>query len=65
MKKEFKIDGMSCAHCIMAIEKTLSKLDLQKFHVKIGSAEVEFDNSKVNEKEIADAITEAGYKVIS
>ena len=65
MKKEFKIDGMSCAHCIMAIEKTLLKLDLKKIHVKIGSAEVEFDNSKVNEKEIADAITEAGYKVIS
>jgi copper chaperone CopZ len=65
MKKEFKIDGMSCAHCKMAIEKTLSKLDLKKILVKIGSAEVEFDSSKVNEKEIADAITKAGYKVIN
>lgn len=65
MKKEFKIDGMSCAHCIMAVEKNLSKLDLKKVDVKIGSVEVEFDKSKVNEKEIANAITEAGYKVIS
>ena len=65
MKKEFKIEGMSCAHCIMAIEKLLSKLDLKNIHVEIGSAEVEFDKSRVSEKEIADAITEAGYKVIS
>jgi len=65
MKKEIKIEGMSCAHCIIAIEKELSKLDLKKADVKIGSAEVEFDKSKVNEKEIANAITEAGYKVIS
>ena len=65
MKKEFRIEGMSCAHCVMAIEKILSKLDLKIIHVKIGSAEVEFDKSKVNEKEIANAITEAGYKVIS
>ena len=65
MKKEFKIDGMSCAHCVLAIEKILSKLDLKKIDVKIGSAEVEYDESKINEKEIADAITDAGYKVIS
>jgi len=65
MKKEFRIEGMSCAHCVMAIEKILSKLDLKIIHVKIGSAEVEFDISKVNEKDVADAIKEAGYKVIS
>ena len=65
MKKEYKIDGMSCEHCVMAVKKYLSKLDLRKFDVKIGSATIEFDESKINEKDIANVIIEAGYKVIS
>jgi len=48
MKKEFKIEGMSCNHCVMAVKKSLSKINLIKFEVAIGSAKVEFD-----EKEIA------------
>jgi len=65
MKKEFKINGMGCEHCLVAINKNLSKLDLKKVDVKIGSAIIEFDESKINEKDIVKAIVEAGYKVIS
>ena len=64
MKKTIKIDGMSCNHCIMSVKKNLSKLDLKQFKVEIGSAEVEFDESEVKEKEIIEAIEEAGYKVV-
>ena len=66
MKKEtLKIEGMSCHHCVMAVQKELSKLDNVKVNdVQIGSADIEFDETKVNEKALADAIGEAGYKLI-
>ncbi len=64
MEKEFKIEGMSCGHCVMAVEKVLNKLDIEKKKVKIGSAAIEFDPDKVSEEEIKKSITEAGYIVI-
>ncbi len=64
MKKTIKIDGMSCNHCVMSVKKNLSKLNLNKVKVDIGLAEVEFDESKVNEKEIIESIKEAGYQVV-
>ncbi|MEJ5351294.1 MAG: heavy-metal-associated domain-containing protein [Melioribacteraceae bacterium] len=61
--KELIIDGMSCQHCVMAVQKELSKLNLDSFDVKIGSAKITFDESKVKEEEIEKAIENAGYKV--
>jgi copper ion binding protein len=65
MKKTIKIDGMSCNHCVMNVEKNLSKLNLKKFKVAIGSVEVEFDESKISEEEIFRSIEEAGYQVVN
>ncbi len=65
MKKEFKIEGMSCNHCVMAVQKNLSKIKLIKFEVFIGSAKVEFDENEVTEESIVKAIEEAGYKVVN
>ena len=64
MKKEFKIEGMSCNHCVMAVKKSLSKINLIKFEVEIGSAKVEFDEKEIAEEVIIKAIEEAGYQVI-
>ena len=64
MKKEFKIEGMSCNHCVMALKKSLSKINLIKFEVAIGSAKVEFDEKEIAEEVIIRAIEEAGYQVI-
>ena len=61
--KEFKIEGMSCHHCVMAVNKELAKLDLIDKRVQMGNASIDFDESKVTEKQIAEAITEAGYKI--
>jgi len=63
--KIFKIDGMSCGHCVMAVKKSLSKLDLKEAHVLIGSAEIEYDESRTNEAAIKIAIEEAGYRVVN
>ena len=65
MQKEFKIEGMSCQHCVMAVQKGLSKLNLKKYEVNIGSAKVEFDENQIKDEMIIKAIEDAGYKVIS
>ena len=64
MEKEFKIKGMSCGHCVMAVEKELNKLNLNQKHVEIGSAKVEFNPQDVSEEDIINAIRNAGYSVI-
>jgi len=64
MKKEYKIEGMSCNHCVMDVQKNLSKIKLNKFEVTIGSAKVEFNDNEIVEKEIIKAIEEAGYQVV-
>jgi copper chaperone len=63
MKQEIlKIEGMNCEHCVMAVKKELSKLQNVKVKdVQIGTADIEFDESKVDKKALADAIEEAGY----
>ncbi|MCG6914353.1 cation transporter [bacterium BMS3Abin03] len=64
MEQKFKIEGMSCGHCVMAVEKSLNQLNLIKKKVKIGSAKVKFDPEIVSELEIKNKIEEAGYKVV-
>lgn len=62
--KEFKIEGMSCGHCVMAVNKALQKLDLKDKQVEIGSANVEFDETKTEEDQIKKAIEDVGYRVV-
>lgn len=61
--KEFQIDGMSCNHCVMAVKKELSKLELESLNVQIGLASVNFDDTKVKDEQVEKAIEEAGYKI--
>ena len=61
--QEILIDGMSCNHCVMAVKKELSKIPLESFNVQIGSAIVNYDESKVKTEDIEKAIKEAGYTI--
>jgi len=65
MKVEYKIEGMSCNHCVMAVQKSLAKLNLKNFEVKIGSAIIDFDENKVSDANITDSIEEAGYQIVA
>lgn len=57
-----KIDGMSCGHCVARVEKTLSKLDgVSVRRVVIGSAEIDYDPSRINFAGIREAVDDAGY----
>ncbi len=64
MEVKFKIDVMNCNHCVMTVKKEIQKLDVDSLDVKIGEATVKFDEMKVSESQIKDAIAEAGYAVI-
>lgn len=64
MKKEIiKINGMTCHHCIKAVEDELVKLPLRYFSVAIGNVTAEFDESVTNAEEIKQAIIDAGYGI--
>ena len=65
MKKEFKVEGMTCHHCVKAVVMELDKLEINSHQVDIGDVIVDYDEDKVKEEEIKEAIEEAGYKVVN
>ncbi|HED06931.1 MAG TPA: copper chaperone [Ignavibacteria bacterium] len=66
MKREqFEIEGMTCEHCVKSVQKELSKLDIKVKGVKVGSADIKYDATKVSKEQIAAAINEAGYKLVN
>ncbi|TAK64428.1 MAG: copper chaperone [Bacteroidetes bacterium] len=64
-RQELNIEGMSCNHCVMAVKKALSNVaGITVETVEIGKARVQYDETKVNESQLALAIEEAGYKLV-
>ena len=59
-----QIEGMSCQHCVMRVKKAVDGLaGVVKYDVEVGQAKVAFDESKIQKKEIENAIVKAGYKI--
>ncbi|GLI86237.1 copper resistance protein CopZ [Rossellomorea marisflavi] len=61
------VQGMSCNHCVNAIEKNVGGLDgVKKVNVSLADAkvEVEFDNAVVGLDEIKETIDDQGYDVV-
>ncbi len=64
MKSEtFKIEGMTCEHCLRALIQELNQLPIDVKKVEIGLAEVSYDHSKVPRAMIEGAIQDAGFTV--
>ena len=64
IKKTYKIDGMHCTSCGLLIESELEDIGVKsKASYAKGMVEVEYDENKVKEKEIIEAINKAGYGV--
>ncbi|MFS0879015.1 copper chaperone CopZ [Metabacillus niabensis] len=65
--KTFKVEGMSCQHCVNAVEGSVGKLQGVQ-HVKVlldkGEVEVSFEKDKVSNEEIVETIEEQGYDVV-
>lgn len=59
---QLTIDGMSCGHCVMAVQKALRALDgVDVQQVQIGSAALQYDPAKRGVEEILEAVRDAGY----
>jgi copper chaperone len=57
------IEGMSCGHCLNAVNKALATLDgVDVESVKIGRVELRFDPARIDAARIAAAISDEGYR---
>jgi copper chaperone CopZ len=60
---QLKITGMSCGHCVAAVERALDRLPgVAGRQVRVGGAEVQYDPAQVTLEQIRKAITGAGYE---
>ncbi|MDP5272500.1 copper ion binding protein [Chengkuizengella axinellae] len=60
-----KVEGMSCNHCVNAIESTLKDINVKgTVDLTKGSVEVNYDESKIKLEVIKEAIEEQGYDVV-
>ncbi|NSJ92790.1 copper ion binding protein, partial [Coprococcus sp. MSK.21.13] len=68
MKKEiFNVEGMTCAACAKAVERSSKKLDgVQEANVNFASEKlnITFDENKLNKEDIKKAVEKAGYKLL-
>jgi copper chaperone len=65
-KITLKVDGMSCNHCVKAIEGSVGKLEgvsSTKVNLSEGNVAIEYDSSKVSLDKIKDTIDDQGYDV--
>ena len=65
-KKSLKIDGMTCLACAKRVEKFVKKLDgVVNANVNFATEtlNVEFDNNKLNNETIEEAIIKSGYGI--
>ncbi len=64
-KQELTIQGMSCQHCVMSLKKELSKVaGITVENVEIGKARISIDETTVSQEMLANAVQEAGYKLV-
>ena len=61
------VDGMSCEHCVNAIENALNELDgVEEIEVSLddGTVAFEYDKNITNIEDIKLVIDEEGYEVL-
>jgi copper chaperone CopZ len=59
-----KVDGMTCSHCVSAVEKALRNqpgVRNATVHLEGGAAEVEYDEGAVAPEQLIAAVEEEGY----
>lgn len=64
MKKQFIVEGMTCQHCVMAVQKELNRINANDFKVEIGLVELDIEQNNLTEEQVKQAIEKAGYSVL-
>ena len=63
MQQEFKVQGMTCGHCVKAVTQAIQLLDQAAVvAVELDSGKVVVDSTLARER-IAEAIQDEGYSV--
>jgi copper chaperone len=65
-EKTFNVPDMSCGHCKAAVEGELNKLsgvEAASADIEKGTVEVSYNESRVGNEQLVEAIEEAGYTV--
>jgi copper chaperone len=58
------IEGMTCEHCVRAIDGRLRKTPgVQVDKVVVGAVDLHYDRSKISLDEISELISDEGYTV--
>ncbi|MEI5906957.1 copper chaperone CopZ [Bacillus spongiae] len=60
------VEGMSCGHCVNAIEGSVGKLkgvNSVQVDLKAGKVHVDFNEAEVNLNQISETIDDQGYDV--
>ncbi|WP_391119819.1 copper chaperone CopZ [Psychrobacillus sp. L3] len=60
------VQGMSCGHCVNAVESNVGKLDgveQVNVHLETGKVDVSFNEEKVTVEKIKETIDDQGYEV--
>jgi copper chaperone CopZ len=57
------IEGMSCAHCLNAVNRALGAVPgVRVDAVRIGRADVSYDDTTTTPSDLETAVAEAGYR---
>lgn len=66
MKQRFNVYGMTCSACQAAVTKAVNKLDVNDVSVNLinESMSVDYDPDKISNKDIIDAVSNAGYEAV-
>ncbi|CAM3867257.1 copper chaperone CopZ [Alkalicoccus chagannorensis] len=68
MDKTLKVEGMTCGHCVSAVEGSvgsLSGVESVKVNLDQGQVNVSYDTAQVSEEAIKEAIDDQGFDVVS
>ncbi|GAF64758.1 copper chaperone CopZ [Bacillus sp. TS-2] len=66
MKEVIKVEGMSCGHCVKAIEENVGELkgvSAVKVDLSSSKVEIQFDANQVSISDIEKTIEDQGYEV--
>lgn len=64
MQQTFKVEGMSCGHCIAAIKNELNKYGITNHTVDIGKVILDPELNNTTAELVIKAIHDAGYVVV-
>ena len=64
--KAYKVDGMTCGHCVQAVTEEVTKVPgVDSVAVDLSSGIVDVTGTDIDDAAVAAAVDEAGYSVVS